>query len=167
MAEHEHDHPVVERLADLVGASAYGSVVVLAALVAVEPEDLDSAAGLELIAGAGLATFVAHFFAAVLVAQLGDDGRSRAEVAREAAADGSPIILLTLLPAVAIALGRGGVLSHDAALATAVAIGFVQLVAVGLLVGTVGPAMNNRWLAAAGIAVFGAAVVVLKYTLAH
>jgi hypothetical protein len=52
-----------ERLAELVSAGCYGTVLVLAALGVVGVSDVALGHGSELVAGVGLATWLAHIFA--------------------------------------------------------------------------------------------------------
>src|SRR4051794_5868712 len=54
------------RLAELVTAATYGSVLVLAALSAISVSDVALGHGAEIIAGVGVATWIAHLFAELL-----------------------------------------------------------------------------------------------------
>jgi hypothetical protein len=157
-----------ERLSERVSAASYGSVLVLAALALLGADDVASGWGWELATGVGLATWIAHLYAQVV----GDHLRNRAahgstELTR-AMADGSPILLAAVLPAVVLGLGRLEVLADRVALWAAVGVAFLQLVGLGAFVGSaVAPGRSNTWLYAGVTAAFGLAVVTLKVTLGH
>jgi hypothetical protein len=155
--------------AERVTAAAYGTVLVLAALPLVHPEDVVDGAGWELVAGVGGATWLAHLFAEVV----GDHLRHRAaahertEIAR-AMVDGLPILAAAVLPALALLLGRLDLLGSRGALWTAVTIAIVQLVGLGAFVGTVASdGRSTRWVYAGVTAVFGVVVVAIKLVVQH
>ena len=55
-----------ERLAELVSAASYGTVLVLAALSVISVSEVAHGHGAELVAGVGVATWLAHLFAEIL-----------------------------------------------------------------------------------------------------
>jgi hypothetical protein len=55
-----------ERLAEVVSAAGYGSVLVLAALSVIGVSEVALGHGAELVAGVGVATWLAHVFAEIL-----------------------------------------------------------------------------------------------------
>ena len=155
--------------AERVSAAAYGTVLILAALPLIHPEDVDDGVGWGLVVGVGGATWLAHLFAEVV----GDHVRhsaaahERAEIAR-AMVDGLPILAAAVLPAAALFLGRLEVLSARSALWTAVVVAIVQLVCLGALVGAVATERRwERWAYAGATALFGLGVVVIKVMLGH
>jgi hypothetical protein len=157
-----------ERLAERVSAAAYGTVLVLAALAVVDTDDVSSGWGWELITGVGLATWLAHLYAEVV----GDHLRHTADLppgeVRRAMADGAPILLAAVLPAVVLLLGRIDVLAPRWALWLSVAVAFLQLVGVGAFVGRASSERRSRvWWYAAATAAFGGLVVSLKLLLGH
>jgi hypothetical protein len=99
-----------ERLAELVSAAAYGTVLVLGALATVGIWEIEVGYGLELVGGVGLATWTAHLFAELLGGHIRDPEPLRGGEVRRALADGSPILAATVLPASALALGKLDVL---------------------------------------------------------
>jgi hypothetical protein len=103
-------HVTRERGAERLAAACYGSVLVLAALPLLDADGVDSGLGWELVTGVGVATWVAHLYAEMV----GDHVRRGASLDREeiarAMADGLPILLAAVLPAVVLALGRLDVL---------------------------------------------------------
>ena len=108
-----------ERAADLVTAAAYGTVLVLGALAFVAPSDVADGHGIELVAGVGVATWVAHVFADLVGEHVRHSDRLTAEELRWSLLSGTPILAATVLPALAIGLGRLEAISDEAAIGTA------------------------------------------------
>jgi hypothetical protein len=83
--------------------------------------------------------------------------------------DGLPILLAAVLPGTMLFLGRVDVLEPRVALWAAVAVGILQLVGVGGLVGaSVSPRRHVFvWSYAGATAAIGIAVVTLKLALGH
>ena len=164
----EPERIATERLAELVSAAAYGTVLVLAALSVISVSDVALGHGSELVAGVGMATFLAHLFAELLGDHVRrDEPLSAAETTR-ALVDGSPILLASVLPAIVLGLGRLDVVSGDTARVLAMAVAVVQLVGIGAYVGRVAPGRSvARWAFTAVTAVAGLAVVVLSVLLGH
>jgi hypothetical protein len=157
-----------QRLAERVTAASYGTVLVLASLVVIEPDEVGSGLGWELVTGVGVATWVAHLYAEVV----GDHLRHTAALGRQevtrAMRDGFPILLAAVLPAVMLGLGRLDVLAHRLALWASVAVAVVQLASVGGFVGLVVSAHSDRaWRFAGMTAMFGVTVVAIKVVLGH
>jgi hypothetical protein len=157
-----------DRMAERLSAASYGTVLALAALALIDTDDVSSGLGWELVTGVGVATWVAHLFAEVV----GDHVRrgsalDRGELTR-AMADGFPILLAAVPPAVMLLLGRLEVLDERVALWASVAVALIQLIGVGAIVGSV---VSNRgigaWSYAAVTAAIGVAVVALKLVLGH
>jgi hypothetical protein len=157
-----------ERLAELVSAASYGSVLVLAALGVVGVSQVALGHGVELVAGVGLATWIAHLFAELLGGHVRKVTPLHRHEVTQAMVDGSPILVATVLPAVALLLGRLDVLGDSAARLTAIALTFVQLLAIGALVARVAPARRAAsWIYAAATAAMGLAVVLVTVLLGH
>ena len=157
-----------ERLAERVSAASYGTVLVLAALAVVDAGDVASGWGWELVTGVGLATWVAHLYAEIVGDHLRHRGAHESMELRRAMADGLPILLAAVPPAVMLLLGRLGVIADRAALWAAVGVAFLQLVGLGAFVGSaVSPRHSSTWLYAAVTAAFGSVVVILKVALGH
>jgi hypothetical protein len=156
-----------DRLAERFSAAAYGTILVLAALALIDADDVSSGLGWELVTGVGAATWIAHLYAELV----GDHLRrgsalDRAEVAR-AAADGFPILLAAIPPAVMLLLGRLEVLDEDVALGASLVVAVVQLVGIGAYVGSVHVRGMSAWIFAAATATVGIAVVTFKLVLGH
>jgi len=157
-----------ERLAELVSAASYGTVLVLAALSIIGVSDVAQGHGAELVAGVGVATWLAHLFAEVLgghVLQITPRGRT--EIVH-AMVDGSPILASTVLPATVLLFGRLDLLSDNTARIVAVLVAVLQLFAIGAFVARVAPAPPAAsWTFAAATASIGVAVVALTVLLGH
>lgn len=157
-----------ERLAERVSAASYGTILVLTALAAIDADAVASGLGWELVTGVGVATWLAHLYAE-LVGDLfrHEEARPRKEIPR-AMADGLPILLATVVPAVMLLLGRIEVLDPRPALWSAVAAGVLQLAGVGGYVGlTVSGRKSGAWWYALATAAWGVLVVSLKLLLGH
>jgi hypothetical protein len=157
-----------ERLAEVVSAAGYGSVLVLAALSVIGVSDVALGHGSELVAGVGLATWLAHIFAELL----GGHARHpeplhRSEVVRSLV-DGSPILVATVLPAIVLGFGRLDLVSDTTARIAAIVVAILQLLGIGAFVAQVAPAHPaTRWTFAAATVGIGLAVVALTVLLGH
>lgn len=156
-----------DRLAERVSAASYGSVLIISALLVVEADDVASGWGWELVAGVGAATWVAHLYAEVLGNHVRDPDATRPHELRKAMVDGLPILLATLLPAIALLLSRLDVLEPRQALWAGVVVALLQLIAIGVLVGVASEQRANTWRYAVVAAMFGLAVVLLLVALGH
>jgi hypothetical protein len=158
-----------ERLAERVSAASYGTIIVLTSLAAIQPAAVESGWGWELVTAVGLATWVAHLYSEIVGDHLRHataHGRGN-ELAR-AAADGSPILLAAVLPAVMLLFGRIGLLDARVALWLAVGVALGQLVGLGAFVGSIvadGRSKPASYAVATGA--YGLAVVSLKVALGH
>lgn len=156
-----------DRVAERVSAATYGTVLIIAALILVEAEDVASGLGWELTVGVGVATWVAHVYARVLGNHVRSVDALQAHQLRRAMADGFPILLASGLPAVALLFGRLDLVAPRQALWIAVILALLQLVAVGAVVGVVSEQPTNSWRYAAIASGFGVAVVLLLVALGH
>lgn len=157
-----------ERLAELVSAASYGSVLVLAALSVIGVSDVALGHGAELVAGVGVATWLAHIFAELLGGHVRQpEALHRSEVAR-AVVDGSPILVATVLPAIVLLFGRLDLLTDRTARILAIFVAVIQLLGIGAFVAKVAavpPAAS--WTFAVATAGIGIAVVALSVFLGH
>jgi hypothetical protein len=155
-------------LVERISAAAYGTILVLVALTAIDVARVKSGLGWGLVTGVGVATYIAHLYAEVVGAHLRHGRAVRRHEVREAMVDGIPIPLAAFPPAVVLFLGRVDVLDPTVALWGAVAAAFVQLVGLGAYVGaTVASRSAGAWLYAAATIIIGTVVVALKVLLAH
>ncbi len=133
----------------------------------IDADDVSSGLGWELVTGVGVATWIAHLYAELVGDHLRHGSAlDRTEIAR-AAADGLPILLAAVPPAVMLLLGRLGVLAEGAALLAALVVAVVQLVGIGAYVGSVHARGMNAWIFAAATGAVGVGVVTLKLVLGH
>src|SRR5918994_396512 len=100
-----------DRLAGLVSAAPYGSGVGLAAPSGIGVSEGALGHGAELVAGVGLATWLAHIFAELLGGHARHPEPLRRSEVMRALVDGSPILASTVLPATVLLLGRLDVLT--------------------------------------------------------
>ena len=157
-----------ERLAERVSAASYGTVLVLSALPLIDAAAVSSGLGWELVTGVGVATWLAHLYAEVVGDHLRHSAAHRRKEIARAMADGLPILLAAVSPALILLLGRLEVLDARSALWAAVVVAIVQLVVVGALVGAVvSPRSATVWAHALITAGIGIAVVTLKLGLGH
>jgi hypothetical protein len=157
-----------DRLAELVSAAAYGCVLVLGALTVIGVSEVALGHGAELIAGVGLGTWAAHFFAELLGGHVHHREPLHRREVKRAAVDGSPILAATVLPAIVLMLGRLDVLSHATARIVAILVAVAQLLAIGVFVAHVAPSRPMAsWGFAAVVAGVGVAVVALTVLLGH
>jgi hypothetical protein len=83
-------------------------------------------------------------------------------------ADGSPILLAAVVPALMLGLGRIGVLAPATSFWWAVATALIQLIGLGVFVGSlVSDRRRYVWRYAGATAAFGALVVALMVALGH
>jgi hypothetical protein len=157
-----------ERLAELVSAGCYGTVLVLAALGVVGVSDVALGHGSELVAGVGLATWLAHIFAELLGGHVRrPEPLHRSEVVRSLV-DGSPILMASVLPAIVLGFGRLDLVSDATARIAAIVVAILQLFVIGAFVARMAPAPPAaRWTFAAATAGIGLAVVALTVLLGH
>jgi hypothetical protein len=156
-----------DRLAERVSAASYGTVLIIASLLVVEADDVESGWGWEIVAGVGVATWLAHLYAEVLGNHVRNVEAARFHEVRKAMTDGLPILFAAVLPALALGLGRLGVLEPRQGLWVAVTLAIVQLVAIGAFVGVVSDQTGSSWRYAAIAAGFGLTVVLLLVRLGH
>jgi hypothetical protein len=156
------------RLAELVSAASYGTVLVLAALAVIGVSDVALGHGSELVAGVGVATWAAHLFAELLGGHVQHrEPLHRSEITR-AAVDGSPILASTVLPAVVLLLGRLDLIADATARIIASLVAVVQLLSIGAFVSRVALARPAAtWIFAGAVAGMGVAVVALTVLLGH
>ncbi len=155
-------------LAETTTAAAYGTILLLVALLVIDEGDVASGSGFALVVEIGLATYVAHVFAHVVGAQLLQVGPRHSGLLRAGLIYSSPILLVTVLPAVALGLGGTEALSNSAALWTAITIALVELLAVGTLAGLlVEPRPKRPWLYTLATAGVGVIVVAIKSVITH
>ena len=157
-----------ERLGERIGAAAYGTVLVLVALSAIEVTDVGEGHSSELVFGVGVATWIAHLFAELLGEHVRHGEAVSWAETRRAAIDGSPILASTILPATILLLGRFEALAYGSARNLAILAAVLQLSLIGAIVARSTPGSPTpAWTFAISTALAGIAVVALKVALGH
>lgn len=156
-----------DRIAERISAASYGTVLIIAALLFVEPADVTSGWGWELVVGVGAATWLAHLYADVLGNRVRTEDATRPHELRKAMIDGLPTLLSAVAPAAVLLLGRLGALEPRQALWLAVIVALLQLLAIGAFVGAVSGQRSGSWRHAVTATVLGLAVVLLMVALGH
>jgi len=169
MTAHGPSHPLgAEDAASRVSAFVYGNILVLAALIALSPEQAAAVTGVAVVVGTGLSTLIAHVVADVV----GDQVRSGADPdwarVRAHIRDAAPIASSTALPAVLLLAGRFGWLPAEAALVAAMAVPTVRVAFLGGLIRHYrGETSTRAVVYGIVLAVVCAAVAALEWWLTH
>jgi len=158
-----------ERTATRISAYVYGDVLVLAALVALRPEDLRSTTGLAYVLGTALSTYVAHVLAEAAGLRIRGTDRVSKTLLRHELRDALPIASAASGPALLMAVALLGWWSAGTALMGAITVTALRVAVLGWVIGYVrgeAPSRRTFW---AGIAlgVAGVAVALLKWWLTH
>ena len=157
-----------ERIAERVRAASYGTVLVIAALGVTNVADVGLGYSAELVLGVGVATWIAHLYAELLGRHVVEHEPLRRTHVTEAMADGSPILLATLLPATVLLIGRGDLLDAGPARTLALVVAFAQLLGIGAVVARRSPGRSHAgWLFAAATAGIGIGIGVVSVLLGH
>ncbi len=157
-----------ERAATRVSAYVYGDVLVLAALVALHPDDLSGTTGLAYVLGTALSTYVAHVLAEAVALSL-RGGRVSSGALRHELRDAVPIASAGSGPALLMVPVLLGWWTGEAALAMAIGLTVVRLAVLGWVIGVVRgePPSLRTFLAGVVLALVGLTVAVLKWALTH
>ncbi len=156
-------------VASRVSAYVYGNVLVMAALIALHPDDLRGPTGVLYVLGAGVSTFIAHTLAEA-VGLRAREGRSLDSAAvRHEIRDALPIATSAGAPAALLMLSWTDHLDGDLVLVLALALVDLRLALLGSVVARVsGERSSTRvFLAGLSLAVIAAAAAVLKWQLTH
>lgn len=106
--------------ASRITAFVYGNILVIAALVALHPDDLNGPKGVSYVVGTAVSTFLAHFIAESVGYRVRTDSQPhRSEVVHELR-DAMPIISSATLPAVLMVTALLGWLNTSTALQLAI-----------------------------------------------
>ncbi|MET0930833.1 MAG: hypothetical protein ABWX74_15035 [Aeromicrobium sp.] len=163
MARHR---PGPDEVADRISAFVYGNILTLAALVVLRTHEIESGAGLAIVVGTALSTFVAHAYAERLGAEArGTEHRSWKVVLR----DSQPILSSAAVPALLMLVGSLEWASPTLCLRLAEAWIVVRLALTGFLVGRLQgrPVTLATWISSAGLAAVALVIVGLKVVLTH
>lgn len=144
--------------------AVYGTILVLAIIVGLsEDEDAEVGAILGGVLATSLVFWAAHVYAGTLAAQLEEPDRRTREFVPRVMAQQWPLVEAALPPALALALGVVGLLSRDAAVDVAIAVGLIALFGWGYAIGrAVGRSRGRAALAGLLSVALGAVMVILK-----
>ncbi len=163
------EHLDAERRATRVSAYLYGDVLVLAALIALHPDDLIGTTGLAYVVGTALSTYVAHVLAEVVGLRIRGGDRPTGAALRHELRDAVPIASAALGPALLMVAVLLGWWPPDMALAIAIGVTVVRLAVLGWVIAHVRgePSSWRTFLAGILLALTGLTVAVLKWWLTH
>ena len=158
-----------ERASTRVSAYVYGDVLVLAALVALHPDDLAGTTGLAYVVGTAVSTYVAHVLAEAVGLSMRGGQRVSSGTLRHELRDAVPIASAALGPALLMVASLLGWWTPGLALAIAIGITVVRLAVLGWVIGYVrgDPPSLRTFLAGIVLALTGLTVAVLKWWLTH
>jgi hypothetical protein len=158
--------PSPDETADRISAYVYGNILVLAALVLLTHDDIDHGAGLAIVAGTALSTFVAHAFAERLGSTVRQGEHARLVVVLR---DSLPIISSAALPALLMGAAAISWISPVVALRIAEVSVVVRLGGTAFVVSRLqGRRVTaHTWFESIALAVTAVAIVGLKLLLTH
>ncbi|MGK7221193.1 hypothetical protein ACSNO4_00145 [Kocuria flava] len=159
-----------EHAAARIAAFVYGNVLVLAALVALHPEDLSGPKAVAYVVGTGVSTFVAHVLAESVAARVlhPEEPPARTDLRHELRA-ALPIASATTVPALLMGAALLGWLAAPLALAAAIGVIVLRLAALGWVVGHLRRrrASVRTFVSGVLLALAGAGAALLKWWLTH
>lgn len=155
-------------------AYVYGNLLVLAALVALSGDEVESGKAFWIVLGTAVSTFVAHVFAEGLGASVRNAAGPKpvdptAHDAWVLARESYPILTSGFLPAAIIALGWLEIIPADPAIYIADAVILLRIASTGVIVARLRnePSSLRIILIGVVVAVVGALVSLLKVYLTH
>ncbi|NRQ51683.1 hypothetical protein [Aeromicrobium stalagmiti] len=160
-------HPEVspDEVADRISAYVYGNILTLAALVVLHTDEVENGAGLAIVVGTALSTFVAHAYAE----SLGGAARGHASSFGVVLRDSLPIMSAAAVPALLMLAGALEWFSPTVCLRIAETWVVVRLALTGFIVGRLRgmPVTFHTWVASIGLAAVALAIVAVKVVLTH
>ncbi len=158
-----------EDVASRVSAYVYGNVLVMAALIALHPDDLSGPTGVLYLIGVGASTYVAHTLGEAVGARVREGRSLDRAVVRHEMRGALPIATSAGAPAALLLLAWTDVLDAGVVLALALALVDLRLALLGSVVAWVsGERSSTRvFLAGVALAIVAAAVAGLKWQLTH
>lgn len=117
-----------------ISAFIYGNILVLAALIVVSPEQIETGYALTVVAGTGLSTYLAHCVAEQQEIHVLHGHKANPEILKRAARNALPILSSTAIPTMMLWLGYQGITSVDTAWTLANALITIRLLFNGVVV---------------------------------
>jgi VIT1/CCC1 family predicted Fe2+/Mn2+ transporter len=158
-----------EDVASRVSAYVYGNVLVMAALIALHPDELRGPRGVLYLLGVGASTFIAHTLGEAVGLRV-REGRSLESVAlRREIRDALPIATSAGAPAALLVLAWADLLDAGVVLVVALALVDLRLALLGSVVARISGERSSARVFTAGfvLAVVAAAAALLKWQLTH
>jgi nucleotide-binding universal stress UspA family protein len=158
-----------EDVASRVSAYVYGNVLVMAALIALHPDELRGPTGVLYLLGVGVSTFVAHTVGEAVGLRV-REGRSLDTTAvRREIRNALPIVTTAGAPIAVLLLAWTDLVDADVVLVLALGLVDVRLALLGSVVAWVSGERSSTRVFLAGfvLAVVAAATAVLKWQLTH
>lgn len=124
-----------EDAASRITAFVYGNILVIAALVALHPHDLEGPKGVAYVVGTAVSTFVAHVIAESVGLRVRTDAHPRYTTVVHELRDAVPIASSATLPGLLMITALLGWLDTATALQLAIAATVVRLAGLGWVVG--------------------------------
>ena len=163
------DDVAADRAESRVSAYVYGNVLVMAALIALHPDELEGPRGVLYLLGAGISTYVAHAVGEAVGLRV-REGRTLDRTAlRHELRAALPIVTSTGAPVLVLVLAWTDLVDADLVLVLALALVDVRLALLGSVVAWVSGERSSRRVFLAGfvLAVVAAATALLKWQLTH
>jgi hypothetical protein len=158
-----------EDAAGRITAFVYGNILVLAALIALHPADLEGPRGVAYVVGTAVSTFVAHVLAESVGARVRNDIRPDLPAVVHNVRDAVPVLSSATVPGLLLVTALLGWLNTTAALQLALGVTVLRLAALGWVVGWIrGERASMRtFLSGILLAAVCASAAVLKWWLTH
>jgi hypothetical protein len=158
-----------EDAASRVSAYVYGNVLVMAALIALGPEDLHGPTGILYVLGTGVSTFVAHVVGDAAGRRIREGRSVRWSGVRRELRGSMPIATAATAPAISLLLAWPGPADADVVLIVALAVTDLRLALLGSAVEWFSGERSSLrlFLAGIGLAVISAVAAALKWQLTH
>ena len=161
--------PPREDVASRVSAYVYGNVLVMAALIALHPEELRGPTGVLYLLGVGVSTYVAHAVGEAVGLRVREGRQLDGAAVRHEIRAALPIVTAAGAPAALLSLAWAGLLDADLALVLALALVDIRLALLGSVVAWVSGERSSARVFLAGfvLAIVAAAAAALKWQLTH
>jgi hypothetical protein len=152
-----------------VSAYVYGNVLVMAALIALQPDDVRGSTGVLYLLGVGISTYVAHVLGEAVGARVRGGRSLDRSVLRHEIRGALPIATSAGAPAALLLLAWTALLDADLVLVLALALVDLRLALLGSVVAWVSGERSSTRVFLAGfvLAVVAAAAAALKWQLTH
>lgn len=155
--------------ASRISAFVYGNILVMAALIALHPQDLAAPKAIAYVAGTGFSTFLAHVLAELVGMRVETDRRPTLQDLRHELRDSVPIVSSATFPLLMMAATLLGWLDPSVALPAAIGVTVLRLGGLGFVVGRLRRHRLSARTFVGGVllAVFCLGAAILKAWLTH